>query len=243
MLDFTKPPAQGGAPYVNPAPGVAALTSEAAFFMRVYVWMFAGLLTTTAVSLILSQSLAWLRLVYSSKFVFLAIFGIQIGLVLVISRLRDTLAPAALKALFLVYAASFGLTVSLLIRVYPGAAFFKAFLSCTSIYGAMAVYGLVTKRSLQGLGSFLFMGLVGLIIASLVNFFVASSAMDFVICVVGVLIFAGLTAYDHQKLRVIHAGGFADSDGETRSVISGALELYLDFINLFLFLLRLFGRD
>lgn len=240
MVDMTRPPG-GGAPALSQHE-LALASSEASFFQRVYTWMFAGLLTTAAVSLLLSRSDAWLSLLTRGNLVFFLIIGVQIGLVVLISAKLDTLQPAVLKALFLLYAASLGLTISLLLRVYPGPAFFKAFLSTTGIYGAMAVYGLVTKRSLQAWGAFLFMGMVGVFIALIVNMFIQSSAMDFVICVIGVLVFAGLTAYDHQKLRVIHAGGFADSDMESRVVIMGALHLFIDFVEIFMFLLRLFAN-
>lgn len=222
----------------------ATVSSEALFFQRIYTWMFTGLLVTAGMAYMLSQSPAFINFMFGGSSVMLIVaFVAQIGLVMYLSARINALSPGAAKGLFLAYSALTGLTLSFIGLVYPPVIIFKAFITTAGVYGAMAVYGLVTKRSLQGLGSFLFMGLWGIIIASVVNIFMRSNMMDLMICVIGVFIFAGLTAYDHQKLRVIHATGL---DGtavqESRMVIIGALNLYLDFINLFLFLLRLFGR-
>jgi FtsH-binding integral membrane protein len=181
----------------------------------------------------------------STRYALIGALVIELGLVFYLSARIQHIAPGTAKILFLAYAAVTGATFSVIGLVYPPMVIFKAFISTAGVYGAMACYGLVTKRSLQAWGSFLFMGLIGIIIASVVNMFMRSSAMDWVICVIGVLLFAGLTAYDHQKLRVIHATGLdgADDDSVSRVVIMGALTLYLDFINLFLFLLRLFGSS
>jgi FtsH-binding integral membrane protein len=219
-----------------------AQASEAAFFQKVYVWMCGAMAVTGLTGYLLSHSVGWIRFLTSSSVAVIMIIALQLGLVLLISFLFKSLSSSAVKALFIAYAVSIGFTVSLVLLVYPPGVIFKAFFSAAGVYGALAVYGVMTKRSLQSWGSFLFMGLVGLIIASVVNIFARSDAADFVICVVGVLVFAGLTAYDHQKLRVIHAGGFGDIEEESKSVCMGALQLYLDFINIFFFLLRLFGR-
>jgi len=244
MQDFTK---------YNPSPqntGVrqAALSSEALFFQRVYLWMCAGLSLTAAVAFFMSSSEAWLTFLFQNNWVlYVAIFG-QLGLVFYLSARLQSLSPGSARGLFLAYAALNGATFSVLLLVYPSYAFVKAFICTAGIYGAMAVYGMVTKRSLQAWGSFLFAGVIGIILASVVNLFWYSAQMDFVICVLGVLIFAGLTAYDHQQLRVMHYS--LESQGpsheaatnESRLIVMGALKLYLDFINIFLFLLRLFGR-
>ena len=244
MQDFTK---------YNPNPqsaglSQAALGSEALFFQRVYLWMFAGLSLTAAVAFVLSSSEAWLFFMFQNTWVFyVAIFG-TLGLVFYLSARLHSLSPGTAKGIFLGYAALNGLTFSLLAVVYPPQAFVKAFICTAGIFGAMALYGMLTKRSLQAWGSFLFAGVVGIILASLVNIFWYSAQMDLVICILGVLIFAGLTAYDHQQLRVMHYSlesqglGSEASDQVSRVVIMGALKLYLDFINIFLFLLRLFGR-
>jgi len=245
MQDFTK---------YNPNPqgaGVrqAALSGEALFFQRIYLWMCAGLGLTAGMAFVLSSSMEWMRFLVSNNWIlYVVIFG-ELGLVMFLSARLHSLSPGAVKGLFLAYAALNGVTFSVLVLVYPSYAFVKAFICTAGIYGAMALYGLVTKRSLQAWGGFLFAGVVGLILASLVNIFWKSGQMDMVICVLGVLIFAGLTAYDHQKLRVLHyslesqgLGGVEAVDQQSRLVVMGALKLYLDFINIFLFLLRLFGR-
>jgi FtsH-binding integral membrane protein len=212
------------------------------FFQKIYVWMCGALAVTAFTGYLLAHSEAWLRLVFGGGAVYIGIIILQLGLVFGISFLIDRLSSAAVKALFLVYAVSIGFTLSLFLAIYPSGVIYKAFFSTAGVYGALAIYGVMTKRSLQSWGSFLFMGLVGLIITSIINIFAGSSALEFLICVGGVLIFAGLTAYDHQKLRVIHAGGFGNPEGEAKAVCMGALQLYLDFINIFFFLLRLFGR-
>ncbi|MGL4208269.1 MAG: Bax inhibitor-1/YccA family protein [Candidatus Adiutrix sp.] len=222
-----------------------AIASEAMFFQRIYMWMCGGLALTACMAMVLMSSQAWVNLLLASpNMTLITAAVVQIGLVFYLSRNIQNLAPGTAKLLFLAYAALTGTTFSVVGLVYPGHIIFKAFISTAGVYGAMAVYGLVTKRSLQGMGSFLFMGLIGLIIAMVVNIFVASNTMDLVICVIGVLIFAGLTAYDHQKLRVIYAQGLdGSSEQESRAVVMGALTLYLDFINLFLFLLRFLGHN
>lgn len=240
MQDFTNytPNAQGG--YIS-----RALSSEAVFFQKIYSWMFFGLALTAGVAYILMHSQAWINFLLGARYALIGACIVQLGLVFYLSARIQSLAPSTAKMLFLTYAAITGATFSVIGLVYPPLVIFKAFISTAGVYGAMACYGLVTKRSLQAWGSFLFMGLIGIIIASVVNMFMKSGSLDWVICVIGVLLFAGLTAYDHQKLRVIHATGLngADDDSVSRVVIMGALQLYLDFINLFLFLLRLFGNS
>ena len=242
MLDFTKPPQGPNSPYRLERVSTPALTSEALFFGKIYSWMFGGLLISAIIAYYLAGSYAWISALMSSSFLMLFIFVVQLGLVMAMSFLVNKVSSAALKVMFIVYAATMGMTLSVFLKVYPSMVIIKAFMCTAVVYGAMAGYGLVTKRSLQAWGSFLFMGLIGLIISSVVNIFLKSPAVDFVICWVGVLLFAGLTAYDHQKLRVIHAGGFGDSEIENKQVVMGALTLYLDFINLFLFLVRIFGN-
>lgn len=223
----------------------AGLGSEALFFQRVYAWMAAGL-GLTAVMAVVCASIGVPQMIAGNSAFMIAAFIAQLGLVWYLAARVNQLAPSTAKMLFLGYAALSGVTFSMIVAFYSPTIIFKAFVSTAGVYGAMAIYGLATKRSLSGLGSFLFMGVVGLLIASLVNMFVGSNTADLAICVIGVLIFAGLTAYDHQKLRVMYysaeqAG--VSEDSLARIVVIGALALYLDFINLFLFLLRLFSRE
>jgi FtsH-binding integral membrane protein len=236
-----------GPPYYNNGPGGMAqpvlLTNEALFFQKIYTWMCGALLVTALVGYWLSKSTAWVNfIVFHHTAYLIGIIASVIGVVVLINYLMDKVSSLAIKGLFLLYAVVMGAFISTVLLVYPTPVITKAFVCASAIYAAMALYGVFTKKSLQAWGSFLFMGLVGLIIAMIVNLILGSSLMDFVICVVGVIIFAGLTAYDHQKLRVICAGGFENAEVESKAVTVGALNLYLDFINIFLFLLRLFGR-
>jgi FtsH-binding integral membrane protein len=235
MQDFTRP---------NPTRELRgqdlALSSEVSFFQKVYFWMCGGLALSAVVGYSLAQSVGW-KSFLASGFSAILIIGVQIGLVLAISFMRDKLSVPFVRGLFLLYAASIGMTMSLVLIIYDSGIIFKALICTSAVYGSMAAYGLLTKKSLQAWGGFLYMGLVGLFVATIVNIFARSAMVDYIICWVGVLVFAGLTAYDHQKLRVIHAGGFGNSDIENKTVIMGALELFLDFINLFLFFVRILG--
>ncbi len=152
-----------------------------------------------------------------------------------ISRINASLA----LLLFFVYAATLGITLGLIVSLYSGASVVTAFLSASSMFGAAAIYGAVTKRSLAGLGGILVMGVIGLLVAMVVNLFLASTAITWLVSVAGVVIFTALTAYDVQR---IGAGDLAAMTGSMeKAAVLGALRLYLDFINLFLFMLRLLG--
>lgn len=226
---------------------VASESSEAAFFQRVYAWMFIAMAVTAGLGFVLSNSVAWLTMLSKGGPIFWLLALAPFGLAIFLGSKYETLSTGAIKGLLLAIAACFGATtLTVCFVVYPSTALVKAFVCAAGIYGAMAAYGLVTKRSLQSMSGFLMMGLVGLIIASVINWFTQSSSMDFVICVIGVLLFSALTAYDHQKLRVMFFSATqAGAEEETlvRYSLMGSLTLYLDFLNLFLFLLRLFGRS
>ena len=163
-----------------------------------------------------------------------------LGLVFFISFRIQTLQVTTALTLFMIYAALLGLTLTPIFLAYTGASITRVFFISAAAFGALSLYGYTTKRDLSPFGTFLIMGLIGIIIASLVNLFLASSALNFVISVVGVLVFAGLTAWDTQKIKEMYD---VNDDGSVagRKAVMGALTLYLDFINLFLMLLRLFG--
>jgi FtsH-binding integral membrane protein len=163
-----------------------------------------------------------------------------LGLVFLISWMIDRLQPATALALFMVYAGLLGLMLSSVFLVYTGASITRVFFISAASFGALSLYGYTTQRSLSAMGSFLMMGLIGLIIAMVVNIFLKSSGLEFVISAAGVLIFAGLTAWDTQKIKEMYD---PQEDGTIvgRKAVMGALNLYLDFINLFLFLLRFLG--
>lgn len=210
-----------------------------AFLSKVYGWMFFGLLVTAVIAFAVASSPAIIEVVLLNRLVFWALIIAQLGLVFYLSARVDKVAPATAAGLFILYSALVGVTSSVILLVYTGASITTTFIITAGMFGAMAVFGTVTKRSLAGWGQFLFMGLIGVIIASIVGFFWQSGALQFVISVVGVLVFTGLTAWDAQRLKQM---AVALPDGRVGAyAVVGALSLYLDFINLFFFLLRLTG--
>src|SRR5690242_13718582 len=205
-----------------------------AFLGRVYAWMFLGLLVTAGVALTIASSAPLIEGLIRNRLVLWVMIFAQLGLVLYLSARVEKISATTAGALFLVYSATVGVTTSVIILAFTGASLFSTFVVTAGMFGALALFGTFTKRSLAGVGQFMFMGLIGLIIASVVNFFVVSSAVNFVISVVGVIVFTGLTAWDAQRLKQM---AVAMPDGRTGSyAIFGALSLYLDFINLFFFL-------
>jgi len=210
-----------------------------AFLSRVYGWMFAGLLITAVTAFVVASSPALIAAVILNRLVFWALIIAQLGLVFYLSARVEKIAPVTAAGLFVLYSALTGVTSSVILLVYTGASIVSTFIITAGMFGTMAVFGTVTKRSLAGWGQFLFMGLIGIIIASIVGFFFQSDAMQFVISVVGVVVFTGLTAYDAQRLKHM---AVALPDGRVGAyAVVGALSLYLDFINLFFFILRLSG--
>lgn len=216
----------------------------AAAMARVYLWMFLGLLLTTATALFTVSFEPLLRLIFSSALIPIGLFVIEIGLVIAIGSLINRVSPTIALVLFFVYAAINGLTLSVIFLAYSLGSIFLTFGVCALLFGFMSVIGFTTKQDLTGWGKILLMGLVGIIIASIVNFFLASTILEVIISYLGVAIFLGLTVYDTQRIRVMTAAGILQGDSlvVSRVGIMGALKLYLDFINLFLFLLRILGR-
>jgi uncharacterized protein len=215
-----------------------------AFMRGVYGWMCLGLLVTAGASFFTVTSPAVMRAVFGNQILFFGLIIVELGLVVGLSAAINRLSASTASLMFLAYSAINGITLAAIFAIYAKAAIMNAFLVTGGMFGAMSLYGLLTKKDLTSFGSFLFMGLIGIIIASVVNIFTKSAMMDFVISCVGVLVFLGLTAYDTQKLKVM--GQMAPADDATavrRGTILGALTLYLDFINLFLMMLRLFGSS
>ena len=232
------------APYGTLQTAQTRVEAVNAFLRGVYGWMCLGLFMTAAASLFTVSTPALMQAVFGNQILLIALIIVELGLVIGLSAAINRLSAGTASLLFLVYSALNGVTLSVIFVTYSQAAILKAFLVSGGMFGAMSLYGLVTKKDLTSFGSFFFMGLFGIVIASVVNMFVKSAAMDFVISCVGVLVFLGLTAYDTQKLKVM--GQMAPADDATavrRGTILGALTLYLDFINLFLMLLRLFGSN
>jgi FtsH-binding integral membrane protein len=203
--------------------------------------MTAGLLTTGAIAMFVASSPALVSLIFGNMFLFFGLIIAQLALVWVLSANLMRLDPAVATAMFLGYAAMNGLILAIIFLAYTAESIAGTFFVTAGTFGAMSAWGYFTKRDLSGMGNFLFMALIGLIIASVVNMFVASSALYWIITYAGVLIFVALTAYDTQKIKRMIAE-VRDEQSERRVAIYGALRLYLDFINLFLFLLRILGN-
>lgn len=228
-------------PSVN-APQLADVRDErvGAFLSKVYGWMFFGLLVTAGTAFAVTSSPAIIELIYGNPLLRWGLIIAQLGLVFYLAARVEKVAPATAAGLFILYSALTGLTAGVILLIYTSASITSTFIITAGMFGTMAVFGTVTKRSLAGLGQFLFMGLIGLIIAMVVGFFWQSDALQFVISVVGVLIFTGLTAWDAQRLKQM---AVALPDGRVGAyAVVGALSLYLDFINLFFFLLRFTGN-
>ena len=223
------------------APQVTDLSDErvGAFLSKVYGWMFVGLLITAGVAYSLASSEVLIGALFSNRLAIWVVLIAQLGLVFFLSARVNHMAPTTAAGLFMLYSALVGVTTSVLLLAFTGASIASTFIITAGMFGATAVFGTITKRNLAGLGHFMFMGLIGLLLAMIVGIFWQSDALQFVISVVGVLIFTGLTAWDAQRLRQM---AFALPDGRAGTyAVVGALSLYLDFINLFFFLLRFTG--
>ncbi|MFN7662903.1 MAG: Bax inhibitor-1 family protein [Alphaproteobacteria bacterium] len=218
------------------------------YMMKVYGYMFMGLSFTGFMAFAVTRIPELQQLLFAidatgryvpSGFTWFLLFA-QVGAVLFLSLRINHLQSNTARLIFFAYALLMGLSLSSVFLVYTGASLSRVFFITSSVFGAMTLYGYVTKRDLTGFGSFLFMGLIGIVLASLVNIFLKSSMMDFIVSVLGVLIFTGLTAYDTQRIKEIY---YENDSGEVQSkkAVMGALALYLDFINLFLHLLRFLG--
>ena len=210
-----------------------------AFLSKVYGWMFLGLLLTAGTAVAVASSPTLIETLILNRGLFYIMLFAQLGLVFYLSARVNKMAPLTAAALFLVYSALVGVTSSIIFLIYTGSSIVSAFVIASGMFGALALFGTYTKRSLAGVGQFMFMGLIGLILAMVVSLFWFNSALDFVISVVGVVVFTGLTAWDAQRLKHM---AVALPDGRVGSyAVVGALSLYLDFINLFFFILRLMG--
>ncbi len=211
------------------------------FLAKVFNWMATGLGVTGIVAYLTASTGIALELVRGPMFFILA-FG-ELGLVFFLSARINKIQAGTATSLFLLYSVLNGLTLSVIFLLYTQASIAATFFITAGMFGAMAIYGLVTKRDLSGLGSFMFMGLIGIIIASVVNIFLHSSSLDWAISMIGVIVFVGLTAYDVQSIKRMGEEGIMSQGDEAvrKGSIMGALRLYLDFINLFIMLLRFFG--
>jgi len=210
------------------------------FVRSVYNWMAVGLGLTAVVAFVVASSNALFSMMYSVRF--FLIIG-ELALVFILASRVHKMQASTATALFVFYSALNGATLSVIFVVYTMSSIASTFFVCAATFTACSVYGMVTKRDLTSMGGFMFMGLIGIIIASLVNLFLRSPAMTMIISYIGVLVFVGLTAYDTQKLKEMALSQPAglDDGAARKGAILGALTLYLDFINLFLFFLHILG--
>jgi FtsH-binding integral membrane protein len=214
------------------------IVKQNALIRQVYAWMGVGLTITAFMALVTLSSPEMLQAITGNRLLF---FGLMIGelaLVFTLSGAINRLSATTATLLFVAYSALNGVTLSIVALVYTANSITSTFVTTAGMFGAMSVYGYMTKRDLTSWGNFLFMGLIGVVIASVVNIFVGNSAVSWVISGIGVIVFTGLTAYDTWKIKAMAAQG---TEGRKPAIL-GALTLYLDFINLFLMLLRFTGN-
>jgi hypothetical protein len=211
------------------------------FMVRVYNWMTMGLVVTAGIAYLVSTTPEVVQMV-ANPWVLIPLVIAQLGLVFWLASRVMQMSAAQATGVFMLYSALTGVTLSFVFLAYTAASLTSTFLVTAGTFGAMSFYGYTTKRDLTAMGSFLFMGLIGIIIASLVNFFLQSPMVYWLVTYAGVLIFVGLTAYDTQKIKEMNILGNEGTEEDTKEAVRGALTLYLDFINLFLMLLRVMGN-
>jgi uncharacterized protein len=221
---------------------VAVARTESNFLQRVFLWMFVGLGITGGVAALIGSSDTLLTDITESPGIIIAVIVAQLGIVFGLSFAINRISVPVATFLFLLYSATVGVTFAFIFELYTTQSIFTAFLITAGMFGALAVWGAITHIDLSKVGAIAFMALIGLILATVVNIFWANSTLYWITTYAGVAIFAALTAYDMQKLKQINQQGLT-GDAEGRAAIMGALALYLDFINLFLFLLRIFGQQ
>ncbi|MBL4643532.1 MAG: Bax inhibitor-1/YccA family protein [Flavobacteriaceae bacterium] len=214
---------------------------QAAFMSKVYTWMSGGLAITGLIAMWVASTPELISAITGNTFLF---FGLIIGEVLLVGYLISVIKKISAQTaglIFTTYAVLNGLTLSVVFLMYELGSITSTFFVTAGTFAIMSIYGYYTKKDLTSWGNLLFMALIGVIIASVVNFFMQSEMMYWLITYAGVLVFVGLTAYDTQKIKRMSTANEIGSEGETKSAIVGALMLYLDFINLFLLLLRVLG--
>ncbi|PIR18765.1 MAG: hypothetical protein COV48_05745 [Elusimicrobia bacterium CG11_big_fil_rev_8_21_14_0_20_64_6] len=220
----------------------AAEVESRSFIQKVYAWMSLGLVVTGACALYMASDPRMIMALVQNKFLLYGLMIAELGLVVFLSGWVKTMEVGTARFAFLFYAALTGVTLSVIFLIYTRGSIASTFFLTAGMFGAMSAYGYMTKTDLTSMGNFAMMGLFGIILASVVNWFVQSSAVETAVSYLGILIFVGLTAYDTQKIKAMNIIGNAGSDEDSKEAISGALTLYLDFINLFLMLLRATGR-
>ena len=211
------------------------------YMLQVYNYMASGVALTGIVAYIVAATPALTNAIFGNPIMPWVVMLAPVGLAIYFGARIQTMSFSTAQAIFWVFAGMMGLSLATVFLVYTGESIARVFFITAGTFGAMSLYGYTTKTDLTKFGSFLMMGLIGIIIASVVNIFVGSTALQFAISVIGVLVFVGLTAYDTQKIKETY---WAEDDSEThgKKAVMGALNLYLDFINLFVMLLQLFGN-
>lgn len=212
------------------------------FMVKVYGWMAGALMVTGFVALLVVSNEALLEMIFGNMMVFYGLIILELVLVGYLAIWVRNMAASTATLVFILYAAVNGLTLSFIFLIYTTGSIASTFFISAGTFGVMSIYGYVTKSDLSKWGNILFMGLMGIIIASIANLFMQSETLYWITTYVGVLVFVGLTAYDTQKIKNSAAIGTGDQEEESKAAVMGALTLYLDFINLFLKLLRIFGR-
>ena len=213
-----------------------------ALMRKVYIWMAMALAITGVTAFGVASSPNLLALIFSSKLLFFGLIIAELALVILLTARLQKLSLTTATLFFVLFAVINGVTLSSIFVIYTMASIAQTFFICSATFGVMAVYGYTTKRDLSSMGKLLFMALIGLIIATVVNIFMRSSGLDMAISYIGVLVFVGLTAWDTQKIKLMLANAEDMGEGAQKIALIGALSLYLDFINLFIYLLRIFGR-
>lgn len=220
----------------------AAKAAQSALFRSVYLWMTLALAITGFTAMYIAKSYTFLEMIAQNSMMFWGLLIAEIGLVMYLSARIQRISFTTATLLFIAYSIVNGLTLSILFMVYTMSSIATTFFITAGTFGAMALFGYITKKDLTRIGSLCGMAVIGLIIAMVVNMFLHNSMMDMVISGIGVLVFVGLTAYDSQKIKQMLTGNDIEINETTQKIaLMGALTLYLDFINLFIYLLRLFG--
>lgn len=241
MEDFTSENHLEQAPPLTLSPEEASRVMSR-FMTQVYGWMAGALAVSGAVAMAVASSATLQELVFGNRFVFLGLIIAEIALVGFLSRKAFDWSAGTTTAAFMGYSALNGLTLGIVFMVYTADSIASTFFITAGTFGVMSLYGYFTRTDLSRWGNVLFMGLIGLLIASVVNIFWLNSVLGLITSFVGVVLFTALTAYDTQKVKMLAFLGHEDEATDRKAAVLGALTLYLDFVNLFLFLLRLFGR-
>lgn len=212
-------------------------------FRKTYLWMTFALVITALSAMVVAKSPALIQMIYGSSFGIWAIVIAELALVWFLSAKIMKMSLASAGLMFIVYSVLNGAMLSAILFAYSPACIYKTFFITAGTFASVSLFGYLTKKDLSRMGSIMFMALIGLIIATVVNIFVHSSMLDIIISYVGVIVFVGLTAWDTQKLKSLYEEAEEANDSVLKMALLGALSLYLDFINLFLYLLRIFGRN